>query len=527
VYIYRLTRLSDQSRRAWILLVVYTAILCSLQWLLFPSKYWRVQYLAGLLAPTLIFAIPFTIRLLMDAWSYLAWDELQIPKRYLKVGVILALLLFSIPYYQAANKHSQVLNYAPIFTDQGEYLVFAKNARLLNFNYTGDHNRMPGYPFLQALLYRPGISDDEFFEQGKQINILMSIALLGCMAWIFRRYLSNFEALLLILMIAFSLYVFKAPYFQAEILFYFLIFVGYLLMQHMLIKPSVRLAIATGVVLGLAHLTKSSVIAGLILFAGVYAAKEMFTGIRQLQHKHLENFTVRGISRRLGLLILVFLCFLVVIFPYIRAMKIRFGSYFYNVNTSIYIWYDDNFEAIAAEAKYHFAEQWPSQLPEDEIPSLRNYLRDHSLPEISERIRFGIQAQIDNILSQFSVTNYHLSYLALLALVILVDLKNSLAMMRKRSFTLLFSLLYFVSYLAAFVWYSPISPERRFTYGLYIPLMFSIFIAIKELREQQPLGGWTSLTEFARASHLVIAMTLIINIPLVLTERMFFDRYGS
>jgi hypothetical protein len=98
---------------------------------------------------------------------------------------------------------------------------------------------------------------------------------------------------------------------------------------------------------------------------------------------------------------------------------------------------------------------------------------------------------------------------------------------RKFPYTVLFSLLYFTGYLAAFIWYSPISPERRFTYGLYIPWMFSIFIAIEELSRNQPHEGWTNLTEFARASNLVMALTLIINIPLVLAERMFFDRYGS
>jgi len=97
---------------------------------------------------------------------------------------------------------------------------------------------------------------------------------------------------------------------------------------------------------------------------------------------------------------------------------------------------DDNFDAIAAEEKYNFAEKWPSQLSADEIPSLRNYLREHSLAQIGERIRFGIQAQVDNIKSQFSVTNYHLSYVVLLALVVLADPKNSLAMVKKLVFSL-------------------------------------------------------------------------------------------
>lgn len=100
-------------------------------------------------------------------------------------------------------------------------------------------------------------------------------------------------------------------------------------------------------------------------------------------------------------------------------------------------------------------------------------------------------------------------------------------MVRKYPYTVLFGVLFFAGYLAAFVWYSPISPERRFTYILYIPLMFSIFTAVKELSWNQPRGGWINIKEFASASNLLIALTLVINIQLVLTERMFFDRYGS
>jgi len=527
LYLYRLTRLSSQDRRAWVLLVVFVVFLCLLQWVVYPSKYWPGQYHFALLVPAAIFAISLTVRFLFDLGSRLDLEAWQWKRKYLWAGTLLSLIFLSIPYFNAAREHSRVLNYTTDFTDQREYLVFARNARLLNFNYTGDHNRMPGYPFLQAFFYRQDLSDDEFFEQGKQINILLSVGLLACMFLIFRRYLFIYEAVLLILIVAFSLYIFKAPYFQAEILFYFLIFMSYLLMLQMLLRPGWLLAIATGVVLGLAHLTKSSVVVGLILFAVIYTAKEMMPGLRQILKRHLEPHTVRGIFRRLGLLMLVFVCFLGVIYPYIRAMKQRFGQYFYNVNTTFYIWYDDNFDAIAAEEDNHFAENWPTHLSEDEIPSLRNYLRNHNLAQIAKRVRFGIQSQVDNITSQFSVTNYHLSYLVLLALVILADLKNSLALVQKYPFMILFVLLYFAGYLAAFVWYSPISPERRFTYGLYIPLMFSLFKAIHEICGNQSLGGWINVKEFASASNIVIALSLLINIPLVLTERMFFDRYGS
>ncbi len=527
LYIYRLSRLARGKRQAWVLLAVYVVVLFALQWAGYPSKYWPAQYLVALLAPAAAIAIPLFIRVLFDLSSHLDLARRFSRSRAAWGIVLLGLILLAAPYLIAAQEHARLLNYTTKFTDQQEYLVFARNARLLNFDYTGDHNRMPGYPFLQALFYRDGMSDAEFFEQGKRINTWLSLGLLACTFWIARRYLAKFESVLFILVIAFSLYIFKAPYFQAEISFYFLVFVGYLLMQIMLLRPGWLLAAAAGVVLGLAHLMKASVLVGLILFAVVYAGREMLSGIRQLRKKSLDRRTTGGILMRLGMLLVVFACFLGVIFPYIRAMKLRFGQYFYNVNTTFYVWYDDNFAAIAAEEEHHFAERWPAHLPADELPSPRNYLRDHSTAQIAERIRFGIQSQWDNIVSQFSVTNYHLSYLALLVMVLLADVKNSLAVFRKSPVSILFALLYFAGYLAAFVWYSPISPERRFTYGLYIPLMFSIFTALEALGASCSREGGVDVGEFVGAANLVIALTLLVNIPLVLTERMFFDRYGS
>jgi len=226
---------------------------------------------------------------------------------------------------------------------------------------------------------------------------------------------------------------------------------------------------------------------------------------------------------------LVFLVFLAVIFPYIQAMKAQFGHYFYNVNTTFYVWYDDNFQAIQAEKEYHFADAYPSQMSADELPNLRNYLRTHSLEQILGRIGFGLNAQVFNILSPFSVSNYQLSYLAILVMIFLADLKRNLRLVRLHSSQVSFSVLYFIVYLGAFVWYSPISPERRFTYGLYLPFLLAVFLALKAMvRNQAREGrGKIDLRLLVNAANFVIFLSLVVNIYLVLTERMYFDRYGA
>jgi hypothetical protein len=444
---------------------------------------------------------------------------------------VFVFVLLSLLYYDASTQHSKTLNYATNFTDQAEYLLFAKNARLLNFNYTGDHNHMPLYPFLQALFYRSGMSDSEFFEQGKQINILLSLIMLAFMFLIFLRYFSKFESWLLTLIIAFSLYIFKAPYFQAEILYYFLAFLTFLLMLKMLIRPNIWLAITTGIIIGLAHLTKASILPGLIIFAFVFATKDTVSVIQEKKHNKLDTHRFRKTLVSFSYLLVVFIFFITTIFPYIQAMKIRFGHYFYNVNLTFYIWYDDLFQAYEAEAEHHFAKKWPSHLPEDEIPGPRKYFREHSLAQIADRFWLGMGEQINNIKSQFSVTNYHLSFLVILILVFLADMKNGLKLSRRYPYIIGFPVLYFSGYIMAFAWYSPIAPERRFIFGLYIPFMFTLFKAVKELAQNQLKtnreASAIDLTKFVNASYFVISLSLIINIWLVLTERMYFDRYGA
>lgn len=520
-----------KDRAVWILLLILISILFILQWNFHPQKYWRSKHYFALLTPIAIFSIAYLTMVVFDLWARLRIDIQRKFKLAAQIGVVFIFVLLSLLYYDASTQHSKTLNYATNFTDQAEYLLFAKNARLLNFKYTGDHNRMPGYPFLQALFYRSGMSDSVFFEQGKQINILLSLILLVFMFLIFLIYISKYESWLLILIIAFSLYIFKAPYFQAEILYYFLAFIAFLLMLKMLIRPNIWLAITTGIIIGLAHLTKASILPGLIIFAIVFATKETVSFI---QGKRLDKLDIRRFQKTLisfSYLLVVFIFFVTTIFPYIQAMKIRFGHYFYNVNLTFYIWYDDLSQAYEAEAEHHFTEKWPSHLPEDEIPGPRKYFREHSLAQIADRFWLGMGEQLNNIKSQFSVTNYHLSFLVILILVFIADMKNGLDISRRYPYVIGFPILYFLGNIMAFAWYSPVAPERRFIYGLYIPFMFALFKAIKELANNQLKfnreANTIDLTKFVNASYFVISLSLIINIWLVLTERMYFDRYGA
>ena len=507
---------------SWFLALIW--FLFILQWIVMPNKYWPSLPWLAMVSPLLIFLTAWFTLLCFLIWDHLDLARQKLVQRTLWVAAALGVVGLVFLYWQAATVHARILNSQPIFTDQYEYLTFIKDVRASHFTTTGDQNRMPLYPYFQALFYSPNMSDAQLFWTGKQVNIILSLVLLVILGLVFYKYLGRAQALLLTLIVAFSLYIFKSPYLQAEILFYFLAFIGFLLMLQMLIRPGWVLAVAAGAVLGLAHLTKASILLGLLIFVAVYVLKEA-ANLRQTRHVHAWSPLTRWeMLRRLGYLLLLLICFTAVIFPYSRAMKQRFGGYFYNVNLSVYVWYDDLNQALDAEELYHFAERPPTGLPPEERPGLVNYFRQHTLAQIMARIRFGLGEQVKNILDPFSVTDFHLSFLAILAIMVLADLKNSLATARKYPYLVGFSLLFFVAYLAIFVWYSPISPERRFTYALYIPLMFAIFVSFKELVANQSVGDLRRLRD---ASLFLMTLMLMINIWLVLTERMYFDRYGS
>ena len=527
---YLLVGLPLYEKKFWLLILVMAAGLFVIEWAMLPRKLSFIRSGLAFNALLFIFGAPILAGLLLYIWNLLmrlTQGKINWAAKGISLGVLAILAIF---YCQGALEHAQTVNISTTFSDQDDYINIIKITRERNFHYTGDQNRMPGYPFLQTLFYRSQMSDAELFEQGKHLNIILSLILLVFLFLIFLKYLSFYQATLLLLIVAFSLYIFKAPYIQAEISFYFLSFLCFVLMIQMFLKPGWPLAIATGLVAGLGYLTKGTLLPGVGLFTTIYIIKE---GVELRKHARSQGRTgIHLAAQRMACLGLVLIVFGGVIYPYISQMKQRFGNYFYNVNTSIYIWYDEMEQAYLGEARYHFAERAPAELPADQIPSLRKYIREHTLQQAFDRFKNGMYNELAVIGWQFSVTNYQLAYAWIFFLALLVDQKNNLRTAKKYPYVIAFALLFFLGYLAAFAWYSPIASGRRFVYGLYIPFLFAVFAAINGLARQQiiaPSNGKTplSLTRFFTTTNLIIFFTLFYNIWVVLTTSLFFDRYGS
>jgi hypothetical protein len=191
-------------------------------------------------------------------------------KRLMVIGLILTIAGL---YWHGAMEQLDYVNTNMHSTDQSAYMADARGMYESHYASMVWPNRMPVYPFLQSLFYRPNMTDEAFVVRGKQLNLLLSVGFLAGLAFIFRKNLSGLQSLNLLLIVAFTVFIFKAGYFQAELLFYFMNFCLFLLLWQCLQKRSWRVAILTGIIAGLAHLTKASVLPGLAIFLGLAGAR--------------------------------------------------------------------------------------------------------------------------------------------------------------------------------------------------------------------------------------------------------------
>jgi hypothetical protein len=178
---------------------------------------------------------------------------------------------------------------------------------------------------------------------------------------------------------------------------------------------------------------------------------------------------------------LVILVFLAVISPYLRANKDAFGHYFYNVNTTFYVWYDDKAEVEAPTSVKAHGDSvgWPD-LPPDQIPGPAKYVRETSLREFADRMWFGakLAASRHLVRGSYGYSPYLVAY-PLFALLLVgaayrcpalrPDLRR---LVSRNRFAILFSTTYLVGYLLLYTFYMRISGGQRFMQALIVPLLF-------------------------------------------------------
>ena len=522
----------DDQKAIWKFRIFVLGFLTLLPWLLvgeyfiadsaFPIYYVEERYQAAF---RIVLPLALFVTALYGQFLYYVLRQRLEMKISLGWGIAILFVILGYYYYNAAMHHSEKINKDPIHSDQGAYMEFAREAYRSNFSYTGVRNQMPLYPYLQALFYQPEMGDAAFFDQGKRVNVILSFVLLAGLFLVFQNYLSLHRSTILTLVVAVGLFIFKSAYFTAELLYYSLSFLGLLGMGLILLSSSLFLGVVTGIPLGLTYLTKASILPAIAAFVVAFAAKETITFINDRRAN--QRSKSKDQLKRLASLFLVLISFLAVCFPYLRENKQKYGRYFYNVNSTFYIWYDTWAEAIADTAEYGYREHWPD-MPDDQIPSWRNYLRDHTLEEIKTRLFTGFKKQAYYLTHSYSRVNYIWIY-SVVALLMLpgVGMAKLISMMKTYFPLLLFVLLNFFGYLLLFAWYFPIAGGPRFFMDYFCRRHFFSFVATDKLSANLRAVKTDSGFAWLGLVDAIVLATLLVDFAYVITLMLPTGYFGS
>lgn len=427
------------------------------------------------------------------------------------LGILMAMVLYlygSLQQLEGANRKMSM-------ADQGAYMEISQKMAESGFRYLGDRNRMPVYPLIQAVFYRPGMKPEDFFRQGKYLNLYLSVVILAVLAILFFWRFHPFHALSVILVIAFTVFLFKAGYFQAELLFYFFSFCLFALMWRFFEKPSILLGAAIGAMAGLAHLTKASIIPGLalfLLFAVVQAVRKLVQG----QPAPPAEGSNQGRATPFFGLVAVVLVFLAVLYPYIQQSKRIFGQYFYNVNSTFYIWYDSWEDAKQGTRAHGDRLGWPD-MPADQIPSLGKYLREHTPQQIVERVWAGSLDTLSRLAHSFGYFKYGMYYLIVFFVACSVYQRRAREGFRKNPYPWLFAIAYFCGYFLLYAWYSPIGNGARFALALLIPFLYTLSAGLQGLLGDQSWRVGGRPVNLLAAVNVPVLLALAVNIYFILT----------
>ncbi|HET7010856.1 MAG TPA: hypothetical protein VFI11_08795, partial [Anaerolineales bacterium] len=473
-------RIAAQGRTSiWLTLTFYALLLASILLLVGVSMRSKVEpnVLSKLwLNRGQLFLVWLTIialqAVLAHAWmSGARWGRML--GTFVGGGLLLGLLLL---YWYGAEGQLLLYNTNRFSTDQSAYMKYARLLRESNYSYPGDFNRMPLYPWIQSLLLQPEMTDPEFFEYGKYLNLYLSIGVLAGLALVFFRSFTPLHALNLLTVAAFSVFIYKAGWFQSEVIFYFLNLLLFVLMIRQLQSTSTVGAIATGLVAGLAHLTKASILPGLLLFL-------LFAILRNGMHVLSSGRAPRAVTPRrlqpsgLWAAPLAGLAFLATVSPYLIRSKEITGHYFYNVNSTFYVWYDSWDEAMAGTRAHGDRTGWP-QMPPEDIPSMGKYLREHTPGQMATRLIEGGYKVMKRVSESYGYWEYAKLYAGLLVIACALRWRRAWTLIKGNPIPLLFALAYFMAYPLLYFWYAPIAYGDRLILAQFLPLVYALSMAL-------------------------------------------------
>lgn len=389
-------------------------------------------------------------------------------------GVALLVLLVLIIYGFEAHARRRLVSAPPSFGDQGAYLAHAQQMKETGYAYTAERNRMPVFPFLLSLIYRPGLTEGEFLTRAQAFNVNLSIALLLLLFLICRKFFELLYAVALVAATAFGVFVYRAGYAQVEVLYYFVSFCAFVLLVRMLIAPRWWLSALAGAMVGVAHLSKASVLPAFGIWVAVFAGQTIWSFRARRGPDPGDPW------RKLGMLLLALAAFFAVVFPYIQTSKRIYGQYFYNVNSNFVMWCDSSTEGWEFLRDYGDKAKW-RELPPEQIPSPAKYWREHSIGQIAYRITHGLRRLATQNAMAIGYYKFVVAFVIAGGILWLRQRERVRQILAEQPFAAAFCMLFFAAYLLLYAWYDKIINDARFVLSIFLPFIFAASIFVLRL----------------------------------------------
>ncbi|MCU1498070.1 MAG: hypothetical protein JWM47_2023 [Acidimicrobiales bacterium] len=370
------------------------------------------------------------------------------------------------------------LNDDPYAGDQSEYLAYAQALAVHPDLAVQDRAQMPLFPLLLTATTDVGDASGDTvslheFEQAKSVGTLLALAALAAVGlWTWRRA-GTAAAAFAVTFTAFGLVMFKAPWAQTDVLFYVFISLTLAAMVRALRRPGLVPGAVVGLLGGFTMLAKPSASPALVAFVLVATLGALSSWRRRGDGPGPAAFA----ATILGAAVL----FAAVLSPYAATSDRFYGSPTYNRNSTYYLWYD-SWAEVKAEAQQGNDNIGPLDLPPDEMPTMRNYLRDHDAGDIFEREWNGLGIQAGNVFDM----GWGIPLLALAASLIgcaAWERERLRGALRRELLPATFGVVAVAIYLAGWAWWTPIDPSPRFVMTLFVPgVTLAIVTVVRTLR---------------------------------------------
>lgn len=376
----------------------------------------------------------------------------------------------------------------------------------------------PLWPWLASAFHTE--SERRFFVRGKWVNLTVTaffmtglILVLAARGW----SLGSLTALLLAGGLGALLP--RAVFFQPEPLYYIFFFLSWMVAISLLFRNPWWGYPVLGVLLGLAWLAKTSAMPLLLLFLAV-------SGLRffqQLLWPQLAPAALRSWSwrRHLAGIALALIAMGAVIAPRAHHAWSTYGDPFHSW-PSYWMWQESfSEESVPFMVQYGSREALRNLAPENR-PSFRNYVAEHGWERFRERLWEGSREAWQRFVfpeqrwrdrlnyrpwrEPLLFRGFYLAAPFALAMVLWVLVPKR----RRPWFELVFGGLFVVGgligYTMAYGWYEPIGRGDRFMLSLYLPLLYSGYLAVERLRRE---GANVPARLVVTAASLLIAATLL------------------